>query len=318
VGSVEISGKPGAARLEDLECVQLVTGDLRIYDEDLTSLEPLSSLVQVMGDFKLMHMPKLRSLEPLAALEAVGGDMGLEGLSQLKKLDGLGSLRGVGGDLVVYDNERLVDLHPLAPLFKSIHVYDNDALTRLEGFGAAQERDERCVSDVFDANIAIYDNRALAEVVLPANRGGYGGLCIDITGNASLTALSGEYGGHGALKLRQLPELRRLDLRDWRFDALEIDTTGLETLDGLESATVECELEVEANPNLEDISALFRSIVFARRSFAVFGNPKLATCELEAFADQLRDAVGQCVRYGQTEAERFVYIEDNDDTAVCE
>jgi len=72
------------------------------------------------------------------------------------------------------------------------------------------------------------------------------------------------------------------------------------------------------NPNLEDISALFESSIFARRSFAVFGNPKLATCELEAFADQLRDVAGQCVRCARTEAERFVYVEDNEDTAVCE
>jgi hypothetical protein len=89
-------------------------------------------------------------------------------------------------------------------------------------------------------------------------------------------------------------------------------------LDGLDLVPVECELTIRKNPNLEDISALFGPSNLMRSAFVVENNPKLATCELEAIADQLPEGVGQCVRNGRIQQPRLVSIDGNDDTAVCE
>jgi hypothetical protein len=140
-GSAEVSA---TGDLEELECVQVITGDLTISDPELRSLEPLGSLVHVMGDLQiadsyfdemplvsvkglerltevggelaLVNLPKLESLEPLGALETVGGSVTLSGLSLLESVEGLGSLRTIGGDLRIDRNERLVELAGLASL----------------------------------------------------------------------------------------------------------------------------------------------------------------------------------------------------------
>jgi hypothetical protein len=372
-GSVEVTGLDGGDRLEELECVEVITGDLSISDTQVKSLEPLGSLVHVLGDvsiayrvgssmrleslhgleqltevggeLELSSLPRLESLEPLGALVRVGGRLRLHGLSRLDSFDGLGALESIGGDLDITVNEKLLDLKALrsleavggtlsiasnprltsadfgrSPSVRGMEVRSNESLTRVEGVQVLPGRSEPCRSERVlgsetppDQDILIVFNDALERVVLqPAEN-----VCIDVWSNARLTELVAAGEGSGSLQLLDLPHLTKLNLNRWRFESLEISHTGLETLDGLRNATVDCVLEVSYNPELQEVSDL-GSMTRVAGHFSVYENPKLPTCQVQAIVDELPEADRQCIAYGMTQGPRYVAVGDNDDDAVCE
>jgi hypothetical protein len=151
-GSFEISNS-SPDQLSDLECAEVITGDLRIW-EDVDSLASLSELVHVMGDLKISSSRlesltglerlqevggsleissthKLKSIEALASLQQVGGNLLLRSLHELRSLDGLGALSSIGGDLEITDLDVITDLSPfesLASIGGSFSLMGNDKL----------------------------------------------------------------------------------------------------------------------------------------------------------------------------------------------
>jgi hypothetical protein len=363
-GSVEITGVDGADRLEELECVQVITGDLSISDPEVNSLEALSSLVHVLGDvsirpyreskmkldslhglgqlteiggsLEISDVDRLGSIEPLGALKSVGGGLELRDLPLLKSLDGLGALESIGGDLAIVSNDKLADLKALrslavvggtlslesnprltsaslllAPTVAGIDVFQNDSLTRLDGFRTLQGDGEPCAGRRDDIHVA--SNSALERLVLqPSEK-----VCIHVSNNPRMTNLLVAGEGSGSLSLIELPKLTKLDLGLWKFDSLEIVNTGLETLEGLDLAEIDCVFEVSGNPQLQDASDVGYLSAMAAL-FLVTDNPKLPTCQVQGVLDELPATGRQCIAHGMTEGARRVMVSGNDDDAVCD
>ena len=125
--------------LEELECIELITGDLVVTSSTVDTLQSLSSLVQVLGDvvirgrgfdtlaglesleevggsLRIVDSPRLTSLEGLASLRRIGDELVLSSLSKIESLRGLEHLREVRGDLSITSNEALLDVSALEEL----------------------------------------------------------------------------------------------------------------------------------------------------------------------------------------------------------
>jgi hypothetical protein len=347
-GSIDIGGYEGSKTLENLECVQIVTGDVSIRDPNVESLEALSSIVQIQGNLEITHVNKLSSLKGLEQLTDVGGNLVLHYLPKLETLEGLSSLQTISGDLSVESNDRLKnvqglkslaqiggefqlsfnpkltsatfhegnEVNPEYPTVGSVSITDNESLKTLKWFGTPREGDEPCYDIYTDEALTIRDNDRLEEVTLPT----LGNVCVFIWNNSSLKSIFEKYPGHGVnLALVSLPKLKTLALPYMSFYSLTIAGTGVENLGGIEQASIGCNLEVVANPQLKDISVLDQNRGPIASNFDFANNPALATCAIQAAANQLPVTDEQCVySNGRTQGARKISIEGNNDNATCE
>jgi Receptor L domain len=346
-GSIEISGHKGSKVLEDLECIQVVTGNLKISDQEVKSLEALSSLEQVQGNLEITESNELSSLKGLERLAYVGENLNLSGLKRLKTFDGLGSLETIGGDLTVIANDNLTSVQGLPSLSKiggefalntnpqltsaalneeyvhvpevgSVSIILNESLKVLKGFGKPLQGDEPCQYYTGNDGIDIFGNSHLEEIELPAARN----ICISITDNTSLSTISTRdiFAGYNVtVSLSDSPKLKKVDLPYWSFYSLTLLDTGLETLDTFGGNSVTCNLEVYSNPFINDISALDQGFGLVAGNFTFSGNPVLATCQIQAVANKLPVTEQQCLQSnGLTQGPRVVEIKGNNDTATCE
>jgi hypothetical protein len=346
-GSIEISGHKGSKVLEDLECIQVVTGNLKISDQEVKSLEALSSLEQVQGNLEITESNELSSLKGLERLAYVGENLNLSGLKRLKTFDGLGSLETIGGDLTVTSNDNLTTIQGLNSLSRiqgefdvsynpkltsaaindayvrvpevgSVSIFANDSLKTLKGFGRPIHGDKPCLYYNGNDGISIVGNTRLEEVELPDSRN----TCVSIADNKLLKTIS-EHDAFASynvsLTLLGLPELKNIALHNWFFYSLEIQNTGIETLDTLIGNGVLCNLEVTANPRLKDISVLEKGFGLVAGRFDFYQNSALATCQIQAVANKLPVTEQQCLQSnGLTQGPRVVEIKGNNDTATCE
>jgi hypothetical protein len=110
------------------------------YNDALTSLQGLDSLVSVGGDLAVTAHPSLLSLQGLGALASVGDDLFVDENDVLTSLGGLQSLQTVGGDLLVYYDPALLsfDLPALASVGDDLIIVDNDVLALLSGLQTLQ------------------------------------------------------------------------------------------------------------------------------------------------------------------------------------
>jgi hypothetical protein len=348
-GSIEISGHKGSKVLEDLECVQVVTGDLKISDHEVKSLEALSSLEQVQGNLEITESNVLSSLKGLERLTYVGGKLDLSGLKQLESFEGLGSLKTIGGDLLVVANDNLTSVQGLHSLLKiggqfnlntnpklisaalneeylrvpevgSVYVIFNKSLKTLKGFGKPRQGDEPCPYYDYtkNAGIEVFANAQLEEIELPYARN----TCVHIWNNESLKTISNRDHTPGAtvtVNLSDSPKLKKVDLPYWSFYSLTLQDTGLETLDTFSGNPVTCNLEVYSNPLLSDISALDQGLGLIAGKFTFTNNPALATCAIQSAANQLPVTDRQCLQPdGLTQGARQINISGNNDNATCE
>ncbi|HEY5956702.1 MAG TPA: hypothetical protein VIV60_09125 [Polyangiaceae bacterium] len=188
-GSKEIIGT-GPAKLSDLECVAVVTGNLTIKYTDEATLKPLAKLVDVMGDLQLgdRFYPDpdgfgFESLEGLEGLQQVGGNLSIEGLGGLGSIEALQNLKRVGGDLTLTELPKLGSFKGLGSL-ETIHggldIDHIDRLVDLMTFEALHS---------VDGDFSLKDNPQLTSAQFPRNPRIGGD--IFISSNDALTELSG-------------------------------------------------------------------------------------------------------------------------------
>lgn len=126
-------------------CTQF-EGSLLIQDDNngvdnITSLEPLSSLIAVHGVFNILFNDQLTTLSGLEFLYHVGA-LYISGNSSLTNLDDLSSLYSTIGDVVIVSNENLQNINGLSQLTYiyssggTIGIIHNAALTNLDGFSS--------------------------------------------------------------------------------------------------------------------------------------------------------------------------------------
>ena len=102
-----------------------------------TSLDSLSALQSVEGDFKVVNTTGLTSLEGLDSLKSVGGDFEISENDVLTSLLGLMNVRQVKGDLAIYNNTALRSLTGLGNLLEvkgALHI--GSSLPSVQGLDA--------------------------------------------------------------------------------------------------------------------------------------------------------------------------------------
>jgi hypothetical protein len=393
-GSFEVTGRVGSGRLDDLECVEVITGDLLITHPGLRSVQALGSLVHVFGnvridgspiqslhglerlqeiggnlslsgadfdsldgldglrqlggDLALRNLPKLASVRALSSFSGTSGSLYLEGLPSLGTLEGLDRLAVVGGNLTISDT-GIADLDALRSLQRiggaflvtnnlaltsatfrqsvldwptvggPIGIGRNPVLGTLTGFGFPVRLDSSCeIGAGLLHGITVGDNPELERIELPR----VDTVSILVTHNPRLSTLSGmqPFGSGKAcnVALSNLPGLTHLDLEGWKIGSFDVTNTGLTTLDGIENAAIQCTAVISENHSLSDVSALSSQSNIAAY-LQISNNSSLPTCEVEALADDLPAARGQCFRAGRLVDEpRVISIDGNDDEADCD
>lgn len=263
---------PGA-----LPYLQQLTGDVRIFDNEVLQALPLPNLQRVDGTLLIQDNPSLAQLDGISSLLAVGGDLEVFNNDALVSLAGLG-VQSVGGAVDISNNDSLVatGLLPRLKRAGSISVTGNALLESVSDMPAL----ELVMGDFY-----VGANPKLAAVRdLPAL--GYVGGKLFVGGSPLLDDLSG---------FERLLRLKQLEVRD--SDAL-VSLAALRELHDVEA------LVVQENPNLTDLGLAGLKRVGAR--FLVTDNAKLPTCQVTALAD---------ATYQGPAKERV--IERNDDTATC-
>lgn len=350
-GDLTVQNSETVESLESLRSLLQVLGDVEIggpasgaKNERLSSLHGLEQLTEIGGDLRISHLPKLASVEALSSLRQVGGDLSLYSLPLLSNVDGLDLLESIGGSLMISDNDKLTTLESFHALYHieedfllqsnprltsigfssdygpsaggRISIAVNDALQTLTQFGEPQANDAPC--NLARPDVEVFHNVSLEELVLPPVTDG----CVAVRGNPKLTTLdgAGQLFSSGSISLESLPNLKSLDLNGWNLDTLTISHTGLETLHDIGWTRVNCELFINGNPELRDVTALDNAIIFAAASFWVGDNPVLPKCQVQPLVDDLPVTGFQCLSgYGSnlTSGTRRVDINGNDEAALC-
>jgi len=315
-GDVSIFGSE-LQSLHGLENLTKIGGSLDI-DGPIASLEALNHLGEVGGDLSLTGIP-VTSLHGFENLGEIGGDLTIADLDGITELGSFGSLWSIGGQFIMQSNAQLESTgwgsrYGDVTVGDSIYVMSNPALKKLAAFGKPRlfTSDSLATTSTI---LTITHNDALEEIVLPDLMGGG----VVIFSNAQLSTLSSSpILAPARLELADLPKLAQVALPPYGLTSLIVSQTGLETLDGF--GTVACELVINGNPALKDISALvapseYQAIPVMDAGFRVVNNPALATCQVQAIADSLPVPTGSSC--GTSPVTRTVEVTGNDDTAIC-
>ncbi len=120
----------------------VILGDVTIKHDDITNLNGLSVITEIIGGLEIRNNSNLGSLSGLDNLTKVGGNVTIGSFMQattpLSSLDGLNNLRVIGGQLLITDNDQLSNISALSNLdsvMGMINIQDNDILTSLNGLG---------------------------------------------------------------------------------------------------------------------------------------------------------------------------------------
>ena len=147
--------------IEDLQALSgftEVTGNLRIEESNLTSLDGLKCLTSLGGELFIASNDSLTSLKGLENLPSVGGYLSIASNNSLTSLAGLKNLASVGV-LIINDNDSLPSLKGLKNLASvggRLWVTENHQLcTSL----AEDLRDQVLDAGGIGGSIDIYDNK---------------------------------------------------------------------------------------------------------------------------------------------------------------
>jgi len=130
--------------LEGLNSLSQVIGSLNILDNPVLDSIGLSNLVAInvnpnnpnpTGQLYINGNDSLNSLNGLTSLISVGGQFNFSQNNSLTSLEGLENLNNVGGNLVVYMNDSLNSLAALGNVTSAsdLTIYNNDMLSTLTG-----------------------------------------------------------------------------------------------------------------------------------------------------------------------------------------
>jgi hypothetical protein len=253
-GFTEIEGSiivscPSCTGLEDLRCLEDVSGDLII--ENCYSLETLGGLENLVnvGRLNIHTNPSLVTLNGFEAVQSMGSLSILEN-EELKAISGLNSLTNLNC-LQVESNPKLETISGFGGLesVSAIIISGNGSLEELDGFESLIET----------SSLEIEDNDSLIDL------DGLSGLSvapwISIDGNSSLGNIDGLgslkfplyylniSGADSLSKLTTMPDSSNVDLKITNNDSL-VDLEGLEGFTGLAN------LRLESNVELSNIDGL--------------------------------------------------------------
>lgn len=265
------------ASLVPLESVTCVDGNVIVNSGSLTSLDQLSALQKVTGDFLVVGSISLESLSGLRNLAAVGGSLMIQNNGQLQDLRGLEtirhfgslrivgnanltSLRGleglsvVGGDLEINGVPNLTNLTGLENLreARTLAVVNNDALTDLSALAGLERT---------TLHLQFVSNDALTRVELPGVTRVDGVLDLFEHERPETASFPGLVLHGASLRIRSNPALREV------FFASMATGGGIEMTD---------------NDTLELISC--PSLVYLAGQLSAYRNLSLTTMELPALS----------------------------------
>jgi hypothetical protein len=317
-GNLSIERNDDLTALTGLEALVQVKGQLSLRsDAALESLSALSSL-HTVGSLELDGLPEVETLAGLEALRRVDGNLFISNSAKLRDLSALTALRGIAGWLELRHNERLTSAalpYSILDVGAGIRISDNPSLLELSDFGRFKGDGQPCG---WEADVVISRNQVLQTIIV-----GDAHLyqaCVDIRDNPSLRSVAAPFTMRlGSLTLSGLPRLTTLDFGTLQLDSLSITDTGLETLDGLNSAHVDCEITVNRNPALTSLGAFAASPHIAAVFFALTDNPKLPACEVTKLLAALPNDRYACTRpfTPRLQTDRTAYTEGNAPSASC-
>ncbi len=140
----------------DFPDCSVIDGDLRISGSDISSLDSLSSILLVRGDFVVDSCPLLESLEGLRLI-SIERFILIHENALLNSLEGLDQITGEVEGISLNDNpslEHIGSLH-LVEKTKKLFIYNNTRLKAIDGFTKLTEVSER---------LAFFDNPLLEDI----------------------------------------------------------------------------------------------------------------------------------------------------------
>lgn len=208
---------------------------------NISALPPLQSAIPF--DLYIVDNPLLEDLAPLRDLRTVSR-LQVSGMPLLTDLDDLSGITSLGADLLIYDNTALTSLDGLSsisgPLARSLIIGENPLITDLDGLSG--------ITGPVGGVVRIEGNAALT----------------DMTGLAGITFSTDGFAGH--LRVANNPEI--------------VDLTGL---DGITSVD---DLEIVGNASLISLAGL-QNLASVEDDLIITGNPSLPDCAVCELLDQL-------------------------------
>jgi hypothetical protein len=251
--------------LDGLESLRCVEGDVVVqFDSSLASLAGLENLWHVGGGLTIAYdMNALTDLDGLAGLTEVGDDVHLEGIPGLTDISALDGLAVVISSLTIEDCPSLHDLYGLQNVTAAGAVY-------LDGLGGLTDLSGLESLATLTGDLVVYN-------------------CGNLESLDGLDALSGALGCDLRLaqnsQLADLAALASLEsINGELFVSSDDSLTGLGGLEGLSS--ISGGLRFLGNPTLIDINALDGLAAFSG-GFEISDNPSLATCEAYQLLQQV-------------------------------
>lgn len=241
-----------------LDALYSVGGGVNMSRSSLVRLD-LPRLRTVGTDLVIQDLPELVSLEGTRALTSIGGSLVLARLSRLPVLDDWSFLllTSVGGDVIIADSAQLVAIHGLTLLAQvpgDLRIEDLPNLARIEGF---------------DLLLTVGGDLSIARNAEQ----------IDIAGFINLEDIDGALQLSDLASLQSIPGFGALT----STGALHIERTGMSTLADLPLlATIDDELDIDANPVLSSISGL-GALALIGGPAQVTNNPALSTALVDAW-----------------------------------
>jgi len=120
-------------------CIRIL-GNVTIFGSDITHVDSLYALQEVVGDLYLTNNENLQHLHGLRNLERVGGACRIQNNPLLEDLDGLSNLQVIAGDyFYLGSNTRLATLQHLTSLDSVMGIFQiwgQDSLLVLDGLNA--------------------------------------------------------------------------------------------------------------------------------------------------------------------------------------
>ena len=118
----------------------LIIGELSTSTSDITQINNLSNLTNIMGDLIISRNVNLININALSNLSAISGYLSIITNTNLANVDGLINLTsmGTGEDLIVFGNNRLIDLDGLSNLtsrVNTLRISENAILANVDGLG---------------------------------------------------------------------------------------------------------------------------------------------------------------------------------------
>jgi uncharacterized repeat protein (TIGR01451 family) len=327
------------------QSITALTEDLTIRGTDITNIDALSNLEEVLSILEIINNPELTNIDGLSGLTNVSGELqiitnrlitDIDGLSNLtdvtgeinlqsnatlSSIDGFLGLTDFAGMLAIQFNDALLNIDGLSNLENvsgTISIRENDGLLNVNGFSNL---------DDFTGRIFITRNEVLTNVDGFSNLTNLSG-SLDINGNISLVnlnAISSLTDISGALTIQNNTAISDFtvlsNLTDISGTLSLTNLAALLNLDMFSNLTDICgRLSISRNENLLDIDGLL-GFSTLNGEIRISDNPSLTNIN---GLSNLTNVLGELIIHsntslenidplsGLTDVEGTIVIDDND------